>query len=75
MSQRAVNVDSLSPKEQLELLEQLWDRLSRNPEQVPVTDPQRRELDSRLADLDDDVVARRRMGIPWDEVLKQIRSR
>jgi len=75
MSQRAVNLDSLSPEEQLNLLEQLWDKLSRHPDQVPVTDGQRRELDSRLADLDDDIVTGRRVGIPWDEILEQIRSR
>lgn len=75
MGHPTVNLDSLSPEEQLELLEQLWDRLSQHPDQVPVTDEQRRELDSRLADLAGDIEAGRRVGIPWDEVLKQIRSR
>jgi len=75
MADAALNIDGLSPEEQLELLERLWDRLSRHPERVPITDPQRQELERRLADLDQDIRNGRDLGVPWDEVLKQIRSR
>lgn len=37
------------------MLERLWDRLSRQPERIPITDPQEQELERRLADLDQDI--------------------
>ena len=51
MADAAPNIDELSPEEQLELLERLWDRLSRQPERIPITDAQKQELERRLADL------------------------
>jgi putative addiction module component (TIGR02574 family) len=44
---------------------------SLRPEDVPVTDAQREELDRRLDDLEGDPD----LGIPWDEVLRRIRER
>ena len=41
------------------------------PEFVPLTSAQREELDRRLDELDRDGP----VGIPWQEVLGQIRSR
>ena len=75
MMQRVVDVESLSPGEQLDLIGELWDRLSRTPEHVPLTDAQRAEIDRRSDELDDDGRAGRSLGIPWDEVIRQIRSR
>jgi putative addiction module component (TIGR02574 family) len=73
MGHPAVNLDELSPEEQLELLDQIWDRLSRNPSAVPLTEAQRLELDSRLDDLDEDIRAGRPLGEPWDEVRKRLK--
>ena len=64
-----VEIDHLTPEERLTLLGEIWDSLS--PEDVPVTDAQRSELDRRLDDLEGDS----NLGIPWDEVLRQIRNR
>ena len=69
MGHSNIDVKSLSPEERLALLEEIWDSLE--PETVPVTDAQRRELDRRLDDLEGD----RDLGIPWEEVLRQIRER
>ena len=74
MAQPAVSIDALTPDERLELLERLWDSLSSRPSDVPVTDAQRLELDRRLDALAQDVAEGRVLGIPWDEVLRQIRS-
>lgn len=71
MPSSAVNLDELSPKEKLELLERLWESLTRSPEQVPVTEAQRRELDRRLDELGDGAPD----GIPWDRVLREIEGR
>jgi putative addiction module component (TIGR02574 family) len=69
MGQSNVDIKSLTTEQRLALLEEIWDSLS--PEEVPLTDAQRAELDRRLDDLERD----RDLGIPWEEVLRQIRER
>jgi putative addiction module component (TIGR02574 family) len=49
----------LSPPERLALIAQLWDSLEH--EQLPLTSPQREELERRLISLDQD----RRAGATW----------
>jgi putative addiction module component (TIGR02574 family) len=71
MSKPALNIGDLSPEERLRLIEELWDSLNDKPESVPLTNAQREELDRRLDDLERSGP----VGIPWDEVLQQIRSR
>ncbi len=69
MGRPNVDIKTLTPEERLSLLEEIWDSLE--PEDVPVTEAQRAELDRRLDDLERD----RDLGIPWEEVLRQIRKR
>jgi putative addiction module component (TIGR02574 family) len=69
MGHANIDIRSLTPQERLALLEEIWDSLEH--EDVPLTDAQRRELDRRLDDLERDPD----LGIPWDEVLRQIRER
>ena len=38
----------LSPEDKLELIELLWDDLSENPDNIPLTEAQKKELDYRL---------------------------
>jgi putative addiction module component (TIGR02574 family) len=64
-----VDIKALTPEERLTLLEEIWDSLE--PEDVRLTEAQRAELDRRLDDLERNPDA----GIPWEEVLKQIRER
>jgi putative addiction module component (TIGR02574 family) len=52
MAKPAVNIDSMSRDERLELLEELWDSLSREAEALPLTEEQQAELDRRLDALD-----------------------
>jgi putative addiction module component (TIGR02574 family) len=68
-------IDALSAAERLDLLERLWDSLSDTPARVPLTEPQRAELDRRLDALDEDMAQGRVLGNPWDEVVRQIRNR
>jgi len=75
MGESPFRIEALSPAERLELLERLWDSLSDTPARVPLTDPQRAELDRRLDGLEDDVEKGRDLGVPWDEVVRQIRTR
>ena len=74
MVRHGIDLDALSPQEQLDLLDQLWERLGRNPDAFPLTDEQRRELDARSDELDHDLAAGRPAGIPWSEVLARIKS-
>jgi putative addiction module component (TIGR02574 family) len=75
VSDTAIKIDGLSPEERLDLLERLGDSLARTPTDVPVTPEQRAELDRRLDDLDRDIQEGGELGVPWDEVLRQIRAR
>ena len=70
MSKPALNIGDLSPEERLRLIEELWDSLNDKPHTVPLTNAQREELDRRLDDLERSGPE----GIPWDQVLRQIRS-
>ena len=71
MSKPTLNIDRLSTAERLRLIEELWDSLSESPDALPRSDAQRQELDSRLDDLERSGAT----GIPWDEVLQQVRIR
>jgi putative addiction module component (TIGR02574 family) len=75
MTQRVVDVEQLTPEEQLDLIGELWNRLSKAPENVPLTEAQRAEIDRRSEELDQDARAGRPLGIPWDEVFRQVRAR
>ena len=75
MSQRVVDVEQLTADQQLDLIGELWDRLSKAPDKVPLTEAQRAEIDRRSDELDQDVQAGRALGIPWEEVFRQLRSR
>ncbi len=75
MDESAVRIEALSPQERLDLLERLWDSLSATPANVPLTEPQKAELDRRLDSLDEDLSEGRVLGVPWDEVVREIRTR
>jgi putative addiction module component (TIGR02574 family) len=67
----SIDISNLSSEERLQLLEQIWESLSATPDAIPLTSTQREELDRRLDELDREGPA----GIPWDDVLRRIRSR
>ena len=66
-----VDLASLTTEERLRLMEQIWESLTTMPEAIPLTSAQREELDRRLDELDHEGPS----GIPWNEVLRQIRGR
>jgi putative addiction module component (TIGR02574 family) len=70
MAKPSIDISELSPDERLELIEQLWDSLSGQPDALALTDAQRQELDRRIDEMDRD----RRLGEPWPDVLKSIRE-
>ena len=66
-----IDLDKLTVDERLRLLERVWESLSQPERDVPLTTEQQAELDRRLDELDAEAEP---AGIPWNEVLHQIRS-
>lgn len=75
MSKPTLDIEKLSADERLELLEELWESLRKEPSSVPLTPAQQEELDRRLDDLEADIEGGAPLGIPWGEVLHRIRNR
>jgi putative addiction module component (TIGR02574 family) len=71
MGKPAVDMERLTRDEQLDLLDQLWESLGRDPAALPLSEEQRRDLDERLDDLDREGPR----GMSWDQALEMIRSR
>jgi putative addiction module component (TIGR02574 family) len=71
MGKAALDITRLSRDEQLDLLDQLWESLGRDPEALPLSDAQRAELDRRLDELE----AEGPVGLTWEEVIPQARAR
>jgi putative addiction module component (TIGR02574 family) len=65
-----IDIKQLSREERLSLIEELWDSLAPTRDQLALSDAQRNELDRRLDEMDRDSA----LGIPWDQMLKQIRE-
>jgi putative addiction module component (TIGR02574 family) len=59
----------LSVTERLQLVQDIWDSIAAQPENVPVTQAQRNELDRRLKALEQEPEA----GSSWEEVRARIR--
>ncbi len=71
MSRPAIEIDNLNVEERLELIESLWESLVVDPDNVPVTDAQKKLLDERLDEIESGDDA----GTPWDEVKARIVKR
>ena len=71
MEKPAFDPEALSTEQRLELLERLWESLRSNPNDLPLTAPQREELDRRLDELERGVVK----GVPWEHAIAQLKAR
>lgn len=63
--------DDLSPDDQIDYVQSLWDRIAAKPHQVPVPDWHRDVIRQRLADQE----ATPSGGKPWEEVRDEIRNK
>ena len=75
MANSSLKIEELPLDERLELLEELWESLRQDPDNVPFTSAQQQELDRRLDELESDLDRGEELGIPWDMVLEQVRKR
>lgn len=66
-----MDISRLSRDEQLDLLDQLWESLGRDPEALPLSGSQKEELDRRLDELE----AEGPTGLSWDDLVARIQAR
>lgn len=71
MSVAIEEILSLDVKARLELIEEIWASLSAQPEAVPLTATQRKELDRRKREHRRDPSKAK----PWSEVYSQLKKR
>lgn len=60
----------LSISERIQLVEDLWDSIAAVPEALPLSEPQKQELDRRLDAYHEDPNS----GSPWELVKERIRK-
>ena len=71
MGTQAVDFEQLSTSEKILRLQEQWDRIAENPDEVEVTEAQKSELDTRLAAAEqkpDD-------AMPWTTVKAEFRAK
>lgn len=61
---------TLSVSERILLVEDIWDSIAELPEEISLSEAQKRELETRLAAYHEDPAA----GSPWATVRERIRS-
>jgi putative addiction module component (TIGR02574 family) len=71
MSVRIDQILSLSVEERLNLIEEIWDSISANPETIPLTPAQTAELDRRKTERLNDPGAAK----PWSEIHERLSKR
>jgi putative addiction module component (TIGR02574 family) len=70
MKEPVRSVFDLSPAEKLQLVEDLWDDLAANPDEVPIHDWQIRELARRKANLQRNPAS----VMDWESVKRHVRG-
>lgn len=70
MGKSAIDLTRITRDEKLDLLDDLWEDLGRDPAAAPLSEAQREDLDRRLDELETEGV----VGVSWEEAVKQIRS-
>ena len=68
MNTQVAEILELSVAEKIQIVEDIWDSIIQNPEQLPLSEKEKMELDKRLADYEknpDD-------GIEWETLKKNI---
>jgi len=63
--------DQMSPAERILYVQDLWDRIAEHPEDVPVSDELKAELDRRLAEHRADPSS----AVPWETLKARLRTK
>ena len=62
------NILRLTVAERLEIVEEIWDSIARDPSAFELTAEQREDLDRRMAEAEADPDG----GVPWEEVRERL---
>jgi putative addiction module component (TIGR02574 family) len=65
---KALGIDRLSIPERILLAEEIWDSIAETPEEIPLTEAQRAELDRRLATYEADP----QVGCTWEDIQAEL---
>ncbi len=68
MPKPTIDLDELTVEERLDLLDRIWESLSKDRDTLPLTEAQRAELDRRVEEMERDGYG----GIPLDDVLRSL---
>jgi putative addiction module component (TIGR02574 family) len=71
VSLKSLGIDRLGVEERIALVEEIWESIAADSAAVPLTTPQRDELDRRLADQ----AAHPNDVLSWDEVKASLDER
>ncbi len=71
VSIKSLGIDRLDIEDRLALVEELWDSIAADSAAIPLTEPQRAELERRIADHE----ANPNDVVPWDYVKASIKER
>ena len=71
MNSQPISIFNLSPPEKLQLVEDLWDDLAATQSGVPMHDWQKKELDLRKTNFENNSTT----GSTWEQVKRNIQSR
>jgi putative addiction module component (TIGR02574 family) len=66
-----LGIDRLTIDDKLLLLDEIWDSIAAAPEDLPITDEQKRVLDRRIAELD----AKPNNVVTWEEIKAHVQGR
>ena len=67
----SLGIDRLTIDERIQLVQEIWDSIAPDVEQLPLSDAQRQELDRRIAALDTDPSN----VTPWEVMEARARAR
>ncbi len=68
---KELGIDRMKPEDRLKLVQEIWDSLTTEAEQAPLTEPQRQDLQRRLANYESNPKA----GSSWEEVKARLQER
>jgi len=68
MGMPKIDVMAMTTEERLDLMSRIWESFTRDPESLPLTPAQQRELDRRMKLFDEGKMP----TIPWEELRKRL---
>jgi putative addiction module component (TIGR02574 family) len=67
---KALGIDQMSVAQRVLLVEEIWDSIADEPDEIPLTEAQRQDLQRRVAAYEADPKA----GSTWEEVKARLRG-